>query len=126
MENVLIIEETEDTPKVIFDRTHNNFEISGRSLPEDAATFFTPIHQWLSEYVQSPNDETIFNLKLEYFNSSSAKQIMEVLIRLEKISETGKSIVIKWFYNIVDELMESRGKEIKSLVDIPFELITYQ
>ena len=69
---VLNIESTEDTPKVIFDPANNNFELSGRSLPEDAPSFYGPMLEWLDEYYGgSPLPSTIFDFKLEYFNTAS-------------------------------------------------------
>ncbi|MBI4645194.1 MAG: DUF1987 family protein [Bacteroidia bacterium] len=39
MEEALIIEPTDETPKVVFDPEKNIFEISGRSMPEDTVKF---------------------------------------------------------------------------------------
>ena len=125
MEDTLILEETEDTPKIIFDKVNNNFEMSGRSLPEDASKFFDPIHEWIKEYVKSPNTSTEFHLKLDYFNSASARKIVEILFILEDIISTDNEIKVIWFYNEEDEVMEARGEEVKSVVDLPFELQKY-
>ena len=37
------IQGTEDTPKVILDKESELMEISGRSLPEDVASFYEPV-----------------------------------------------------------------------------------
>ena len=125
MEEAINIEETEDEPKVVLDKINNVFEISGRSLPEDTTKFYNPIREWVEKYVKYPNLVTEFLFKLEYFNSSSAKQIVNILVNLEQIHKTGKEIKVIWYYNKNDELMEARGKEIGGVVDIPFELRTY-
>ena len=49
---IINLEGTEDTPKIILDKTNKIFEISGRSLPEDSAEFYQPVLDWLGEYAQ--------------------------------------------------------------------------
>jgi hypothetical protein len=118
---VLTREGSEDTPKVILDKNNGVFEISGRSLPEDAAEFYQPILDWLSRYEASPNSETKFQFKLEYFNTASSKLILDILSQLEGIEGT----VVQWFFHEDDEDMEEAGEEFSELVEIPFEFKTY-
>ena len=120
------IEEAEATPKIVFDKQNNNFEIAGRSLPEDASEFYYPFQKWIEEYVKDPNPTTNFHLKLEYFNSSSAKQIVDLLIKLEQIKEPQRKVKVIWYYVEDDELMKIKGEEFKSIVNLPFELKTYE
>ena len=119
------IEETEDTPRVILDKINNVFEISGMSIPEDPSKFYHPVIKWFEEYIKDPNSYTEFILKFEYFNSASAKQIVELLSKLEKIKESDRRIKVIWHYNKEDELMETKVEAFKSVIDIPFELIAY-
>ncbi|OFX48724.1 MAG: hypothetical protein A2046_03780 [Bacteroidetes bacterium GWA2_30_7] len=125
MENILFIEETEETPLIKFDAEKGLMEISGRSLPENASSFFEPVHKWMSEYLSSPAKDTVMNLKLEYFNSSSAKQLMQIILLLEQLHSKSYNVKICWFYSQSDELIESRGRELKNLVNIPFELTQF-
>ncbi len=112
------IKSTEDTPQVTLNTTANKFELSGRSLPEDAAEFYQPILNWLDEYAKSPNSETIFEIKLEYFNTASSKLILDVLTKLEDIDNS----VIHWYYYEDDEDMEEAGEEFSELIDVEFVL----
>ena len=112
----------EDTPKVILNKTENKFEISGRSLPEDATIFYNPIYNWIKNYVKAPKPITEFHFNLEYFNSTSLKQLIKILFTLEEITNTGKIIKVIWHYNNNDELMLAKGEEIQSIVKVPFEI----
>ena len=123
MEKIFKLEGTEDTPQVVFDISKNEFSLSGRSLPEDAASFYKPIIAWIANYIKNPNPSTEFRINLEYFNSSSVKQIIVLLIQLEEITKTGNEIKIVWCYNENDDLMEIKGSEFKSILTIPFELV---
>ncbi|MCX7985914.1 MAG: DUF1987 domain-containing protein [Bacteroidales bacterium] len=119
------IKGTEDTPTVIFDAAENYFEISGRSLPEDVTSFYGPLLSWLSEYAKSPNPKTVFNFKLEYFNTASSKLILDVLMKLEEIARAGHDVLVKWHYPEDDEDMQEAGNEYADIVEVPFELVSY-
>ena len=118
---ILNLEGTEDTPKIMLDKGNGIFEISGRSLPEDTAEFYQPILEWIEEYAQGPNDKTEFVFKLEYFNTASSKLILDVLSALEDIDGTS----VLWHFHEDDEDMEEAGEEFSELVEIPFEFKTY-
>jgi hypothetical protein len=118
---ILNLEGTEDTPKIILDKKNGIFEISGRSLPEDSAEFYRPVLEWIDKYSQDPNPNTDFVFKLEYFNTASSKLILDVLSALEDI----KAMKIQWYFHEDDEDMEEAGQEFSELVEIPFEFKTY-
>jgi hypothetical protein len=116
---------SEDTPKVVLDKANNQFEISGRSLPEDVAAFYEPILEWLQEYALSPNKKTVFNFKLEYFNTASSKLLLDVLLKLEDMVDDGKEVLVRWHYPSDDEDMEEAGEEYADIVEVPFEQVPY-
>ncbi len=121
----LIIEATDDTPKVVLDPSNNNFEFSGKSLPEDVTTFYGPIMDWLDEYASSPNDKIVVIFNLVYFNTASSKLILDILFKLEEIFDKGNDISIEWHYQEEDEDMEEAGEEYGDLVEMPLELKSY-
>jgi hypothetical protein len=119
------IQGTEDTPKVILDKEKDILEISGRSLPEDVASFYEPVLTWLDEYAQDPNPKTIFNFKLVYFNTASSKLLLDILMKLEELHESGNDVIIRWHFPEDDEDMEEAGEEYADIVDVPFEQVSY-
>jgi hypothetical protein len=90
------LEATPKTPKLDFNPDAQTFLISGRSIPENSIEFYKPLLDWLDKYVQNPLDSTTFEIKLEYFNTSSSKCLVEIFRKLEKINADGKSITIDW------------------------------
>lgn len=115
----LSIAGTEDTPTVLLDKDAGVFEISGRSLPEDAAEFYAPILQWLEDYASAANGNTDFEMKLEYFNTASSKLLLDVLTKLEDIDNSK----VIWYFHDDDEDMEEAGEEFEEIIeDVEFEL----
>jgi len=119
------IKATDDTPEVILDANTGIMEISGKSLPEDVADFYEPILNWLDTYIQNPKSETIFNFKLNYFNTASSKSLFDILLKLEKMQDKGSVVLVKRHYPIDDEDIEESGAEFSDIVNIPFEHLGY-
>ena len=118
----LEIKETRETPEVIFNPENNIFQIKGVSLPENTSEFFTPIFDWIEAYLKSPNENTHLVCELEYFNSSSAKMFYEIFFELEKILELDKKVKVSWYYQSGDNMIEEKGLEYQSIINIPFEM----
>ena len=116
---------TDDTPNVILDASNNIFEISGRSLPEDVASFYEPILDWLDDYAEDANKKTVFDFKLVYFNTASSKLILDILLKLEEMYEAGKDVLVRWHFPDDDEDMEEAGEEYADIVEVPFEQVSY-
>ena len=121
----LRIEATDDSPQVLLDQEDNQFEISGKSLPEDVVDFFQPVMDWMTSYRKKPNARTEFNLKMIYFNTASSKLIMDILMIFEEMVEEGHDVVIRWHSMQSDEDMQEAGKEYEEMLEIPFEHLTY-
>lgn len=119
------IEATDETPAVTLNAESNTFDFSGKSLPEDVSTFYNPILDWFDAYSLNPNDETKVDFKLTYFNTASSKCILDILMKLEEISEAGNSVTINWHYQEDDEDMEEAGEEYADIVDIEFDMMPY-
>ncbi len=122
MLEALIIEPKEDTPKVVLDSINKVFQISERSLPENAIGFYEPVLEWLNQYATDPVEITIFNFSLEYFNTASAKQIAKILLILENIAKKQR-VAINWYYKKEDSDMLSSGTRFSKLIDLNFSFI---
>ena len=113
---------TEDTPSIKFDAASGVLELGDRSLPEDATEFYQPVFEWLTTYFNNPASETVLEIKLEYYNTTSAKQIFKMLTMLEE-KEPNHKVLVRWFFMVGDEDMRFAGERFARLVDIPFEIM---
>jgi hypothetical protein len=122
MQEVLRIKGTDEFPEILFDPTNQKFEISGRSLPENVNIAYEPVMKWLTEYLVKPNPTTEIKFKLDYYNSGSAKKLMQLLFLLEDAHEKGVNINVLWYYGEEDETMEIKGRELMKAVRVPFDV----
>jgi hypothetical protein len=127
----LNINGTEYTPKVTFDTKSLLFEISGESRPENTGKFYEPIINWLNQYQPQLTEQKnagkpsniIFEFKLEYYNSTSAKYILDILTVLDTYHANGHTLTIKWNYDSQDTDMLESGEEFAKLLNVGIELI---
>ncbi|MBR6279619.1 MAG: DUF1987 domain-containing protein [Bacteroidales bacterium] len=123
MLETISLQATADTPGVELDKEQGLFRFEGKSLPEDVLKFYGPVQKWFNEYRQDPNPNTEIVFNLDYFNSSSARIIVKILIGLENIHAVKSNVHISWYYSENDELMYDRGMELKSVLKLPFDMV---
>jgi hypothetical protein len=114
--NILFLEATKDTPKIMLNKRDGIFELAGRSILEDANSFYDPVVEWLNDYAQQPNSSTVFTFKLNYFNSSTSKVIYILLNVLKDI----KGAQVEWCYYKDDEDILEAGQEFEEELEMAF------
>ncbi len=121
----IAIKGTPKTPTIDLNADSGVVEIKGRSIPENAVDFYRPVVEWLDSYSKNPLEETIVNIQLEYFNTSSSKCILDVFKKLENIYKKNgyKGVNIRWYYEEDDEDMLEAGEDYRSILKIPFEML---
>lgn len=122
MEN-LKLEGSAKTPMVNFDSSKGTLELKGRSIPENSIEFYKPLNDWIDGYAASPKASTIVDIKLEYFNTSSSKCILDLFKQLEKLNEKNTQVKVNWYFEEDDEDMAEAGEDYQAIIDLPFEMI---
>jgi hypothetical protein len=114
---------TNITPTINFDLVGGTLEIKGRSIPENSVEFYKPLTEALKIYSAKPKETTTVTIELEYFNTSSAKCLLDFFKELEGLRINGGSAVkIRWGYQAEDENILEAGKEYQTMLKIPIEL----
>lgn len=123
--NSLYFAKTSKTPEITFDPKNEVFEIVGRSIPENSVEFYRPVMEWLDAYQKEPDDYLYLIVKLEYFNTSSSKCLIDIFRKLEKMHNNGQQVLIKWYFEEEDEDMKESGEDFKDILKVPVEMIAY-
>jgi hypothetical protein len=121
----LIIEATDETPQINLDPATNYLSFSGKSLPEDVRSFYTPVLKWIDEFISTRRDNTVVEFKMDYFNTASSKIILDILLKFEQIHLDGYGLLVKWVFKSNDLDMREAGDEYAEIVEVPFEYIPY-
>ena len=122
----LFIKGSLHTPFVDFNSNTGILELRGRSIPEETLNFYNPLIQWVEQYIENPQPNTLINLKIEYLNSGSHTSLLVILKKLEELHIAKKSgeMLVKWYYEQDDEYMMEAGEEFRGMLKMPFEFIS--
>ena len=108
----LKIEATDRAPEIDFRFSENRFALRGESYPEDVSAFFRPVMDQLETHFKTLSDGEIeFDFNLIYFNSSSAKVLMNLFDRLDSLASSGVAVTINWHFDAEDDTLEEMGEE---------------
>jgi hypothetical protein len=109
-------------PTVNFNYETGVCEISGESYMEDTYKFYTPLINWMKQYIAKDRPIT-FNFKLTYFNTSSSRIILDILGILKDYKQKGGLVEVNWFYRTsdpdmveeIDDFQRESGVDIVSI-----------
>jgi len=121
----LHIAATERSPQVDFDFAAGILALKGESYPEDAPRVFGPIFAALEAFVaEAAGREVRFDIELIYFNSSSAKALMNMFQLLDRAAGSGVALVVNWRFAPDDETMREFGEDFsEDLEHLAFNLV---
>ncbi len=133
---IIDIQATAKSPKVIFDPETRLFEMQGNSRPENVRDFYYPIINKFKTYFEAASeaerqdefkDKPIrFNFRLDYFNSSSAKFISDILLLINEYHGKGFHLKVYWYFEDGDEDMKEVGEDFSEMVNFPFNYVMVQ
>lgn len=125
----LIINPTVFTPGVILDHEEHSIEIEGESRPQDVREFYVPILEWMNDFSETllrsddKSKPVIANFNFNYFNSGSAKCILDICKILAKLRSDNIDVSARWHYVKGDDDMLEAGMEMAQIVKLPFDFI---
>lgn len=120
----IVIAATARTPSFEFDPQAGTLRLAGESYPEDPTKFFAGPMAGVYAFLQQRHEGPLrFKFELAYFNSSSAKVIMDLFSAIEASAEAGNDVTVEWFHAEDDDNMKELGEEFsEELVKTRFEM----
>jgi hypothetical protein len=107
-------EKTKNTPEILLDPESGLIELSGKSYPENTFEIYEPVMNWLKEYFDgNAKDKTIVNIAIDYFNSSSSKNLYDFFDLLNNAVFADNQIEVNWIYDEEDESAEEDGEDFR-------------
>jgi len=126
--DVLKIAGTERSPDIEVDFDRGFLRIKGESYPEDASAVFGPVFSALERALAEAGSRGLeAEFDLAYFNSSSAKALMNMFLRLDSAAAAGTPVTVRWLYATEDETMREFGEDFcEDLTHVTFALVAVE
>ena len=106
-------QKTTSTPYVLVDESKSYMKMHGKSFPEKPLEFFSAVNIWLDSYLTTDFRTLVFDFALEYYNSSTLKVIMNMMLKMDKYSIGGNKIIINWIAEEDDIIMIESGEDLQ-------------
>lgn len=112
-----------DVPVVNFNAETGECLIEGESYLEKTAEFYDRLLAWLNQYMVEIKGDIDMKFKLTYFNTSSSKRILYIMLRLKEYVDRGARVKTSWHYNPNDIEMEEAVEDFMSIAKLDVELV---
>ena len=120
----IMLEKTSRTPLVVIDPAEGLFKLEGESYPEDIAGFFTPVRNALEDSFGEMKNGLKVVIDLVYFNSSSARVLMEILDQLDEQASAEFPVNVDWYCDPDDDITREFAEDIsEDLNAVSFTII---
>jgi hypothetical protein len=123
----LYVHQTKTTPSIVFDAEKGEFKITGRSIPADAAVFYSMADKWADKFTAIfDKDVLTIDIMLDHLNTGSVRSILTILTRFLRMKARGKAIHVNWHYEQEDEDIRDKGEEMSLILGHPFNFISFK
>jgi len=117
-------EKTDLTPYILIDEDNGIMKFEGESYHENIFEFFKEIRDWLTGYLETDFASLTFDCELKYFNSSTVKVLLGMLMEMDSCDNCEK-ITVNWITTKNNKIIIECGEDFEEDVEnITFNLIT--
>jgi hypothetical protein len=114
------LEETSNTPHIIFDSEASKFSIEGKSFPEDSKEFYRRVIDWMEQYKAEKPAALSLSFNLFYLSSSSIISVKQLLLKLVDLQNQGTKVSVTWRYDHDDDDIKKTGEDYQQLTKLNF------
>ncbi len=117
-------QKTTSTPYVLIDEEKSYMKLEGRCFHEKVAEFFKDVNDWLDSYLASNFSLFTFDCKIDYFNSSTTKLLLNMLLKMDKHASADKKIIVNWITTQNNSIIIECGEDFKEdMNNLEFNLV---
>lgn len=116
------IEATDRSPRVVLDRQESVLKIEGRSYPEEGMDFFEPIIVRLRTLQNTESPISTVHVRLEYYNSATAKALAEIFTSLMTLKTKGVPTKVIWEFEEEDEGIQEDVEMFMDTFNLEFDI----
>jgi hypothetical protein len=118
-----LVEDEFDKPYVNFQAETGKCELSGESFPEKATDFYETVMTWIEQYIKEVKGPLDFDFRLTYFNTSSSKRILHLMMRLHEYAQDGGKVRARWIFHPDDIDLEEDIEDLKLISKLDLEMV---
>ncbi len=104
-------QKTGSTPYILIDEERGVMTFQGESFHENVVEFYKEVSDWLQRYLKTDFPAFTFNCELVYFNSSTAKLLNNLVMKMDECAGERKNITVNWITTDDNEIIIECGED---------------
>lgn len=120
-------QKTGSTPYILIDESRGYMNFKGECFHEDVVEFFKDVDGWIRSYLRTDFGTFTFDCELEYFNSSTAQLLFNMLMEMDDHSINGNQVIVNWITVEDNDIIIECGEDFREeMENLTFHLIINQ
>lgn len=121
---MMILEKTPSTPYILVDEEKGYMYFMGESFHENVLEFYKDIVEWLQKYLKSNFDTFTFDCELKYFNSSTTKMLLNMLMLMDRAVTEDNKVIVNWITTEDNEIIIECGEDFaEEVTNLSFNMV---
>ena len=117
-------EKTTSTPYLLLDEENGYMKLEGRCFHDSISSFFMEINIWLDKYLTTDFGVFTFDNAITYFNSSTTKLLLNLLMKMDRHATADNKIIVNWIMSEENDIMIECGEDFREEVhNIEFNMV---
>lgn len=117
-------QKTGSTPYILIDEENRYMKFEGESFHENVIEFYGEVGAWLGDFLRTDFGVFTFDCELKYFNSSTAKLLLNLLMEMDTHSINGNKVVVNWITTEDNEIITECGEDYQEEIEnLEFNLV---
>ena len=117
-------EKTTSTPYVLVDEEKGYMKLEGRCFHENVGAFFNEINDWLTQYLATDFGTFTFDNAISYFNSSTTKLMLTMLLKMDRYASAENKIIVNWITTGDNDIMVECGEDFEEeMENLEFNIV---
>lgn len=115
---------TMSTPYILIDEEKRYMRFEGESFHENVSEFYSEVGDWLQAFLKTDFETFTFDCELKYFNSSTAKLLLNLLLEMDEHPEAGSKIIVNWITTRDNDIIVECGEDFQEeMKHLRFQLV---
>lgn len=117
-------QKTGSTPYILIDEEKGYMKFEGESFHENVIEFYRDVGDWLEAFLKTEFESFTFDCELKYFNSSTAKLLLNMLMEMDEYAADNKSITVNWITTPDNDIIIECGEDFQEeMENLQFNLV---
>lgn len=117
-------QKTGSTPYILIDEEKGYMKFEGESFHENVIEFYRDVGDWLEAFLKTEFESFTFDCELKYFNSSTAKLLLNMLMEMDEYAADNKSITVNWITTPDNDIIIECGEDFQEeMENLQFNIV---